>query len=292
MKTFTWVFNTHCTDQLLVGRRKCIVNACSFHVNNFRALERLRCASREKFELSRYFFESMKWLTEISTSIYQNDNKWYKLLNHLTHYFFPNNMPTSEEIRSLIVKIKNPESTSENDHFWCDATASLLAFIDDIIQNCEQISIWIPRDYSEENICILEAIFFILDNVSDINRPFHNTNWDPAESLLSLYELALSRCCAFICQALADRFHYIQKLLLKNIFSESHVRSMFASDVYMFIYRIIHPNQKTSLCQIIMNLSRLAPPDARVKAAALINRLKHPIINFGNHKYQHLIDLS
>lgn len=210
-------------------------------------------------------------------------------------------MTSKDEIRELIERINNlghnnEKANEESEEFWRDSGARLLIFIDQLVVKTESTFAWVPKDISNHKNCILTAIFNILANMSDVNRSFNNSAWNdddnPKENLISFYELALSRCCSLICQQLSDRFQYIQKLLIKNLFNSSDVCSFFASDIYMFIFRLISPAQRMAMCQLVMNLCRIAPPDKLVNGAALINRFKHPVVNFENPKYQYLMDFS
>lgn len=217
-------------------------------------------------------------------------------------------MTSVGDIKILISQISQLAGTEkgdqEDDTFWHESGAKLLVFFDQIVDKPELINSMTPKDYSESNVCPLGAAFKILARISNVNEPFRNYIWDtrttdnveaPAEqkeNMISFYELALSRCCSYIGQLLGDRFHYVQKLLLKNVFSSSNVCSLFASDIYMFIIRIIHPNHKMSMCLLVMNMCRLAPTESLVKGAALINRMKHPVVNFENPKYTRYLTFS
>ena len=194
--------------------------------------------------------------------------------------------PLNVEIRSLIIKINGlikGQDSAQDDEFWEEAGLKILAFIDSIVTSHTSVNAWTPKEYSEDNICLFNCLFNILANIRHPKRPFRS-------GAISFYELALSRACALISQILGDRFPYIQKTLIKHIFGPSNVCSFMASDIYIFIFRIAHPNRKIAICQIIMNLCRIAPPEALVKGAALINRFKHPIVNFENPKYQDIIE--
>mgnify|MGYP007110335080 CR=1 FL=1 len=109
---------------------------------------------------------------------------------------------------------------------------------------------------------------------------------------LSYYEETFTTCAKFICQQDRDSFPKVQKCLLKHIFDKSYVRSMFASDLYMFVFRLVSPAHQSSMCQIVMNMCRLAPPDALAKGAALINRINNPVVNFKNPKYERILEFS
>lgn len=115
------------------------------------------------------------------------------------------------------------------------------------------------------------------------------TDEKPSGDGSSSYEVSMTKCAAYICCCPGDKFQLVQKLLLKHIFSESDVRSLFASDLYMFAYRLIHPDFRTPMCQIVMNLCKIAPPEILTKGAALVNRMKNPNINFLNPKYADIL---
>lgn len=215
---------------------------------------------------------------------------------------------SQDEIKKSIVYVKDlveSGKAAEKIDELSDAGSRLLMIIDKIVNTSEKVSTWIPKEYSNDNNCILVTIFCILEHLPNVNQPFNNKIWlnrdsqindtndvkTKQDNKISFYELAISRSSSLICQLLGDRFSYIQKLLIKNLFGNSHVCSLFASDLYMFIFRIIHPHHKQGMCQIIMNLCRLAPPEAVIKGAALINRFKHPVVNFENPKYQYLLEL-
>lgn len=223
-------------------------------------------------------------------------------------------MTTPAELRNILEKIHKVNNETEinpdrKEEVWKDLGADLLIAIDKLVVFPELVNASIPRDYSPENACPVAGMFSILSNMISVNKPFSNHTWDSYQegsrqsadgqlpssqaqiAQVSFYELAMSRCCGLICELLGDRVQYIQKLLLKNIFGLNNVCSLFASDMYMFIYRIIHPHQKMAMCQIIMNICRYAPPEAVVKGAALVNRLKHPIVNFENSKYLNILEL-
>jgi len=112
------------------------------------------------------------------------------------------------------------------------------------------------------------------------------------EDDLSHYEKTFSECAKFICEQESEKFQSIQKILLKHLFDQSNVRSLFASDMYIFIMRLVSPAHQSAMCQIVMNMCRLAPPEALAKGAALINRIKNPVINFKNPKYEHILEFS
>lgn len=216
-------------------------------------------------------------------------------------------MAITPDIKALIETINRHakgDDLQDRDQFWDSAGAKLLTYIDDIILNPSKVNAITPKDFCEQNTCILAAIFIVLENIEDVNKPVRRDSESTIETSrqgnesnffgvnrISFYELAFSRCCSFVCQLLGDRFQYVQKLLIKHIFGQSNVCSLFASDLYMFVMRIVHPNRRMAMCQIIMNLCKLAPPEALVKGAALINRIKDPVINFENPKYQFLLDL-
>lgn len=218
-------------------------------------------------------------------------------------------MTSVSDIKILISKINdlvnNKKCEQLDDTFWHESGAKLLVFIDQAIKKPELINSLTPRDYNaKNNVCLLASIFNILPRISNVNEPFKNYIWDTRssdnveshedvkENVISFYELALSRCCSHISQLLGDRFHYIQKLLLSKIFCKDDICSIFASDIYMFIYRIIHPNHKMAMSLLVMNMCRIAPTEALLKGAALINRIKHPLVNFENPKYAHYLEFS
>lgn len=203
-------------------------------------------------------------------------------------------MISVDDIKILILRINqaasNEKCDQKDDTFWHESGAKLLVFYDHVVIKPEVINSLTPKDYSKINVCPLEATFHILARISNVNEPFKNYIWDTRtidnlesskeqeENVISFYELALSRCCSYISQLLGDRFHYVQKLLLKNIFSMNDICSLFASDIYMYIARIVNPKQKLSMCLLVINLSKIAPIEAQVKGAALINRIKHPLL--------------
>jgi hypothetical protein len=132
-----------------------------------------------------------------------------------------------------------------------------------------------------KNLEEFDAIISKLDHI-DTEEP-------TTQGGLSSYEFLMSKCAAYICCCTGDRFQSLQKILLKHIFSESDIRSFFASDLYMFTYRLIHPDFRVPMCQIVMNLCKIAPPEALTKGAALIKRMKNPDINFLNPKYADIL---
>lgn len=217
-------------------------------------------------------------------------------------------MALPEHIKILIKNIndiiRSEETAEKSDQLWTNAGAELMIFIDESVTDSLIVNAITPKDYSRENECVLDTLIKVVQNMKDVNRPFRNDMWDihqnqqsgfidRRENMISFYELALSRCCSFISQILGDRLPYIQKLLLKYLFnSSSTVSYYFASDIWMFILRIIHPCHKTAMCLIIMNICRIAPREVLANGAALINRSKHPDINFQNPKYQYLLDFS
>lgn len=111
----------------------------------------------------------------------------------------------------------------------------------------------------------IEGIMHLLDQEDNVNKPTPGN--------ISLYEIALTKCCTIICRTTADKFQSVQKLLIKHLFSESHIRSMMAADLYLFIMRIVHPNMRKSMEKIIENLCKMAPPEIVVKGEALMNRI-------------------
>lgn len=199
-----------------------------------------------------------------------------------------------KEIRELV---ENGMTYSKDELYWRHTGNELLTYIKSILSSPEKINLWIPKDYNSDKLSLLESIFVVLDHLSDPNGPLpRDLLNEEADSeyhgIGSFYELAFARCCSMICLILGDRFSYIQKLLIRHLFNESNLCSFFASDLYVFILRIIHPHRQMALCQVIMNMCRRAPREALVKGAALINRIKHPVVNFENPKYQDLLELS
>lgn len=223
-------------------------------------------------------------------------------------------MITKEELKESVQTIndliKQGITESKDDLYWQDIGAQILILIDQVVKNSLIANSLIPKVYSKANPCFLELLFPLLTQMKSVNNPFECDLWDKhinnnkedpsfeceiklqEQCKLSFYELAYSRFCSFVCQLLGDRFPYIQKLLIKHIFGTSYICSYFSSDIYMFMVRVIHPHQKMGMVQLIMNICRLAPPDAFVKGAALINRIKHPIVNFEHANYQYLLELS
>lgn len=206
-----------------------------------------------------------------------------------------------DEIRTIIKRVNDGDHPQE---FWHEAGAKILAFIDEITLQSERVNKWCPKGFSSHNNCLIATLFRITDKIANVNQPFLSELFDELRKVsgltdgsqdrnkISFYELAYSRCCSFISQLLGDRFGYIQKLLIKNVFGPSNVCSLLASDIYIFVMRIVHPNRRISMCQIVMHLCRMSPPEALVKGAALINRIKNPIVNFENTKYQHILNFS
>lgn len=221
-------------------------------------------------------------------------------------------MIPKDEVDELISEIHklvlNNEAYKKDPEFWHESAAKSMIFIDELIKKSEAVNSFIPKNYdiSLTQPCILEVMFEILDNIPDVNVPFKNCLWErhiqessPSDNestfsnlATSTYELIFSRCCSLISQMLGDRFPYVQKLLIKNLFSQSHIKSILSSDIYMFIMRLFNNHQQTAMCQLIMNLCKHAPPDGLAKGAALINRIKHPFINFESPRYQYLLDFG
>lgn len=129
----------------------------------------------------------------------------------------------------------------------------------------------------------LDAYIYSLD-INEVNKSTVDE--------LSYYEGTFVKCAKFICQQDREKFPQAQKILLKHVFDKSYVRSLFASDLYIFILRLVEPSHQSSMCQIVMNLCKLAPPEALVKGAALINRINNPVINFKNPKYDRILDFQ
>lgn len=217
-------------------------------------------------------------------------------------------MVTNAELQKLVSQINSlvlsNQAEQKSAEFWYDSAAKSLIFIEELVTKSEGVNAWIPKNYNppSDGSSILEMMFEVIENVPDVNRPLDSHIWSDYLmqstveahkcSATSLYELVVSRCCALISQILGDRFHYVQKVLIKNLFSRSHVKSILASDIYAFILRLFNQQQKAAMCQVIMNLCKLAPPDALAKGASLLNRAKHPFINFESPRYQSLLDFS
>lgn len=187
------------------------------------------------------------------------------------------------EIKSLI---DSGEAETKGDEFWLATGSRTLDIIDSVVDT-GKANFSTPKEYSKETPCILDILFDTLVYLPNPNRPF---SYNREDNLISFYELAYTRCCTYICQLLGDRTAYVQKLLIKYLFSQHYICSMLASDVYVFIMRIIHPNQRTAMCQLVMNLCQVAPPDAVTKGASFIDRVKHPTVNFDNPRYRHVLD--
>lgn len=227
-------------------------------------------------------------------------------------------MDCVNEIHTLIREVNqiiegNQESTKPA-QYWLESGAKILIYIDNNIVNNIAINNGTPKDYSSSSESILECIFHVIANVPRVNDPYQHDLWsqhlvattkffpddledngqdDPAsENLISFYELALSRFCSFTCQLLGDKLHYVQKLILKHVFGENNVCSLFASDIYTFLYRVVHPDHKYAMCQLVMNMCKIAPPQLLIKGAALINRLNNSSVNFENPKYSYLLDFN
>lgn len=186
------------------------------------------------------------------------------------------------DIKSLV---REGRLEDQNQEFWIETASKVLDYIDSIVAS-GKANASAAKDYNKDEPTILEILFETVAHVPNLNRPF---TYNREDNSISYYELAYSRCCTYICQLLGDKFPYIQKLLIKYLFGQNYASSILASDVYVFIMRVVHPNQRTSMCQIVMNFCKLAPPDALVKGAALINRVKHPTLNFTNPRYQHIL---
>lgn len=223
-------------------------------------------------------------------------------------------MTSKEELKESIQKIneliKEGLVEDKDDEYWQDIGARILILVDQVVKNSLIVNFLIPKVYSKTNPCLLDLIFPVTEKMRTVNQPFGCDLWtkyikngkedathhcetaNQDNGKLSFYELAYSRFCSIVCQLLGDRFPCVQKLLIKHIFGESYVCSFLASDIYTFMVRIIHPHRKMGMVQLIMNICRLAPPEAFVKGAALINRIKHPIVNFEHANYQYLLDLS
>lgn len=202
------------------------------------------------------------------------------------------------ETNQLYLENKLDQKESE---YWSDNAAKVLIFVDDLMIKSESVNCWIPKNLNKgnANFSIIELMFTILDNVTNANIPFENTLWSEHLQMLasqefgaqdtSLYELMYSRFCSLFTQMLGDRFPYVQKILIKNLFSTSPVRSVMASDLYVFLMRPLSKHQRTAMCQIVMNMCKLAPPEALVPGVSLINRIGHPFINFESPLHQSIL---
>lgn len=221
-------------------------------------------------------------------------------------------MAHNELIRSLIFevnKLVSEDRTHEKDlEFWYDSTAQVLIFIDSLLPRSETVNSWIPKSLGKvsANISIIELLFNLLGNLPEPNMPFKNRLWldhikegalsdsdttfDPSQYNVSIYELIFSRLASLFSQMLGDRFPYVQKILLKNLFTTNcPSRSMMASDLYVFLMRLLSRQQSAAMCQIVMNLCRAAPKDSLLNGAPLINRIKHPFVNFESPLYQDIL---
>lgn len=210
----------------------------------------------------------------------------------------------SEGIRRLLSDIaehsKSGSARDRDETYWLETGLKLLKFIKSLLDSPEKVRDWTEEwteEYSADKICLLGSIFVVLDNVSnpsqllDDEQRMNQLDYGH-KFVISFYELAFARCVSMISLIRANRFRYLQKMLIRHIFGKSYTCSLFASDIYMFIFRIVHPHRQMEMCQLIMNFCRRAPSEAFVKGAALINRFKHPVINFENPKYQYLIEIS
>lgn len=190
-------------------------------------------------------------------------------------------------IRETKSLIDSGEAENQSDEFWLETGSRALNIIDSLVES-GKANFSTTKDYNHEDTPnILDILFETLVYLPNPNGPL---KYEREDNLISYYELAYSRSCSYICQLLGDRIPCVQKLLIKYLFSQHYICSLMASDVYVFIMRIVHPNQRTAMCQIIMNLCQLAPLDALIKGAAFIKRVSHPIVNFENPRYQHLLD--
>lgn len=186
---------------------------------------------------------------------------------------------------------------TKSEAYWLNTGIELLTFIRTLLASPEKVNQWTPKEYNSDRLSLLESIFIVLEHVPNPNRLLPDdllsiTASHETSIAVSIYELAFTRCSSMISLSLGDRFSFIQKLLIRNLFGGSFLRSFLASDLYIFILRIIHPHRQMAMCQIIMNLCRRAPNEALVKGAALIIRIKHPVINFENPKYQDLLEFT
>lgn len=200
--------------------------------------------------------------------------------------------PSSEyELRNSLQQVKsahNERNTTNQDVInnqivWRDIAVNIMSLLDDLIENPAKITAWIGKDYVVNTCSPLEAIIILLSLLDNPNEPLA----DATE--MSFYQLAYAKFCTFCTQLVGDRFCHVQKLLIKYIFEGPDICSLFASDCYMFIIRIVSPNHRDALIQILMNLCKQAPKEQVYRAAAMINRVQHPTINFDNSKYEYII---
>lgn len=201
-------------------------------------------------------------------------------------------MLSSDEILNLVNQINaltldNTKIDEKNDQFWFDAAANIMIFSRHVINHVDMINKWIPKEYGDDCHCLINSLFTVANNLSRwINLPFENTLWESYLNSLpttdsnldslkksSLYELLIAHISSLICLLYANRFKYAQILLIKHIFGMSEICSLMAADVYCFIVRVVNPNHKVALCQILMNICKFAPPQQVVAASALINRI-------------------
>lgn len=201
-------------------------------------------------------------------------------------------MSSESLVRELIKELKNLENFNDkDDNFWRESGSNVLICTRQIILRTDKINTWIPNNFdaSTNCVCLLKTFFIIIDNISEVNLPFRDETWNKfinesnsddereqiqrSETIYSFYELALAHFCALVSCLAGDRFKYTQALLIQQLFGSSDICSIFASDVYAFITRIINPIQKTALCQLIFNLCKIAPPKEVVRGAALMDRI-------------------
>lgn len=209
----------------------------------------------------------------------------------------------AENIKKLLLEInelvKSGSDRDLDETFWLMTGIKLLTFIRDLLDSPEKVRDWTEEwteEYSADKLCLIGSIFVVLYNIPNPSQRLNDELMDGQPKygdkfVISFYELAFARCISMISLIRANRFRYLQKMLIRHIFGKSYVCSLFASDLYMFIFRIIHPHRQMEMCQLIMNFCRRAPSEAFVKGAALINRINHPTINFENPKYQYLMEI-
>lgn len=221
-------------------------------------------------------------------------------------------MTDAEDIKRIISEIGQLNSDDKLHEkaplFWYDNLARILIFIDDLVCKSEAVNVWLPKSLNKStaNFSIIELLFDFVEYVPNLNVVFKNDLWlshleqkaysdndatfDIAQYNVSVYETIYSRISSVFTQMLGDRFSYVQKILIKNIFQcDCPGRSVMASDLYVFLMRLLNKPQRAAMCQIIMNFCKVAPPNALVNGVALINRIKHPFINFESPLYQDIL---
>lgn len=207
-----------------------------------------------------------------------------------------------QEVQDLISNINlldddggiDRRSSDDDSKFLKDATVDLMIFTRQNLSNVELVSKLIPKKYTNSSniVCLLKSYFIIikLSSSSKLNSPFVNKKWTSFINSqlsttpqninhqqicdnISLYALALSHCCALISQIYGERFKYIQTVLTKYLFSDSTECSLFASDIYMFITRLINPIHLSNISQFVFNICKFAPSKKVVMGAALVDRM-------------------